>query len=68
MSDSSDATDKTDGKPGQVSEVGRMDAADADTPISDDQAVAGQPEGESGHTDEGPTGPNARMTEPGEGD
>ena len=45
---------------GQVSEVQRMDPADADTPISDDQSVAGSPDGESGDTDEGPTGPNSR--------
>ena len=49
---------------GQVSEVGRMDPAEADTPISDDQSVAGQPDGESGTTDEGPTGPNARVNAP----
>lgn len=52
---------------GQVSEVGAMDASQADTPISDDQSVAGQPDGESGTTDEGPTGPNARVDEPGDG-
>lgn len=46
---------------GQVSEVQRMDPRDADTPISDDQAVAGQPDGESGSVQEGPTGPNARV-------
>ena len=46
---------------GQVSEVQRMDPQDADTPISDDQAVAGQPDGESGSVQEGPTGPNARV-------
>lgn len=45
---------------GEVSEVQRMDPAEAETPISDDQAVAGQPDGESGKTDEGPTGPNSR--------
>ncbi|TIC81733.1 hypothetical protein [Nocardioides sp. GY 10127] len=45
---------------GQVSEVGALDPADADTPISDDQSVAGQPDGESGTVDEGPTGPNSR--------
>ncbi|NYI11160.1 hypothetical protein [Nocardioides marinus] len=43
---------------GQVSEVQSMDGADE--PISDDQAVAGQPDGESGEVDEGPTGPNSR--------
>ncbi|MCL8025804.1 hypothetical protein [Nocardioides bruguierae] len=45
---------------GQVSEVSAMDPADADTPISDDQSVAGQPDAESGAVDEGPTGPNSR--------
>ena len=49
-----------DDQGGQVSEVGRLDPADADTPISDDQSVAGSPSDESGETDEGPTGPNAR--------
>lgn len=44
---------------GQVSEVQQMPAEDADTEISDDQAVAGQPDGESGEVQEGPTGPNA---------
>jgi len=44
---------------GQVSEVGAMDPADADTPISDDQSVAGSPSDESGRPDEGPTGPNS---------
>ena len=43
---------------GQVSEVQNLDGADE--PISDDQSVAGQPDGESGDVDEGPTGPNAR--------
>lgn len=45
---------------GQVSEVQQMPPEEADTPISDDQAVAGQPDGESGEVQEGPTGPNAR--------
>ena len=46
---------------GQVSEVQQMDEQAADTPISDDQAVAGQPAGESGLAQEGPTGPNAEV-------
>ena len=46
---------------GQVSEVQQMRPEDADTAISDDQAVAGQPDGESGEVQEGPTGPNARV-------
>lgn len=46
------------GQGGQVSEVG--DLSRADEPISDDQSVAGQPDGESGEVDEGPTGPNSR--------
>ena len=49
-----------DGKQGQVSEIGRLDPAEADTPISDDQSVAGSPSDESGEVDEGPTGPNSR--------
>lgn len=61
--------DKTAGSSsgGQVSEVAALDPSQADTPISDDQSVAGQPDGESGRTDEGPTGPNARVDEPGNG-
>ena len=43
---------------GQVSSVQNMDSAGEE--ISDDQAVAGQPDGESGRVDEGPTGPNSR--------
>ncbi len=46
---------------GQVSEVQKMDPQDADTPISDSQAVAGQPDVESGDVQEGPAGPNARI-------
>jgi len=44
---------------GEVSEVTSLDPAAADVPISDDQAVAGYPDSESGQPDEGPTGPNA---------
>lgn len=55
----SDDTGKDDG--GQVSEVQQMHPDEAGTPISDDQAVAGQPDGESGEVQEGPTGPNARV-------
>lgn len=44
---------------GEVSEVASLDPAAADVPISDDQAVAGYPDSESGQPDEGPTGPNA---------
>jgi hypothetical protein len=45
---------------GQVSEVVRLDDADADTPISDSEHVAGDPESESGEPDEGEeTGPDA---------
>ncbi|MGA8255094.1 MAG: hypothetical protein WB767_00815 [Nocardioides sp.] len=44
---------------GTVSEVASMDPAEADTPISDDQAVAGYPPSESGMPDEGAAGPNA---------
>lgn len=43
----------------QVSEVASLDPAAADTPISDDQAVAGYPDSESGSPDEGAAGPNA---------
>ena len=46
---------------GQVSEVASMDPAAAGTPISDDQSVHGQPEGESGRVQEGPAGPNAKV-------
>ena len=44
---------------GEVSEVTSLDPAMADVPISDDQAVAGYPDSESGQPDEGPSGPNA---------
>jgi len=45
---------------GEVSEVGRLDPHEADTPISDSEAVAGYPESESGEPDEGrETGPDA---------
>jgi hypothetical protein len=47
---------------GQVSETGNL-RGDPDTPISDDQAVAGYPDSESGQADEGPSGPNANTTE-----
>lgn len=43
----------------QLSEVGRLDPLEADTPISDSQAVAGNPTDESGEPDVGPAGPNA---------
>jgi hypothetical protein len=46
---------------GQVSEVASMDPAAADTPISDDQSVAGNPTGESGEVQEPEeAGPNGR--------
>jgi len=45
---------------GQVSEVQKMDPDDAETPISDSQSMAGQPEGESGRPDVGPIGPGAK--------
>ncbi|WP_193608821.1 hypothetical protein [Nocardioides lijunqiniae] len=44
---------------GQVSEVASMDPAVADVPISDDQAVAGNPDDQSGEAQEGTAGPNA---------
>ncbi len=50
--------DHADSEQGQVSEVQSLDGAEE--PISDDQAVAGQPDAESGKADEGPTGPNSR--------
>ncbi len=55
MSDSKHQDDQD----GQVSEVTSMDPAEADTPISDDQAVAGYPDSESGRPDAGEAGPNA---------
>jgi hypothetical protein len=53
MSDSQD----NDSSGGQVSEVAAL--GDPDQPIDPSDSVAGQPEGESGKTDEGPTGPDA---------
>jgi hypothetical protein len=44
---------------GQVSEVASMDPAAADTPISDDQGVAGNPEADDA-LEEGEAGPNAK--------
>jgi hypothetical protein len=45
---------------GQLSETSRLDEKDADTPISDGDAVAGYPTSESGDAQEGDeTGPNA---------
>lgn len=41
---------------GQVSEVAGLGAGE---PVSDGDAVAGQPTDESGKVDEGPTGPDA---------
>lgn len=47
---------------GQVSEVASFgDPGDA---ISPEDSVAGAPEGESGHVDEGPTGPDAPTNDP----
>ena len=57
MSDSENNRDSD--QDGQVSEVASMDPAAADTPISDDQAVAGYPASESGDAQEGESGPNA---------
>ena len=44
---------------GQVSEAENL-RGDPETPIADDQAVAGYPDSESGTPDEGTAGPNAR--------
>lgn len=51
--------DGTQDEGGQVSEVASMDPAAADVPISDDQAVAGNPDDQSGEAQEGTTGPDA---------
>ncbi|MGA8850998.1 MAG: hypothetical protein WB508_04690 [Aeromicrobium sp.] len=53
---------------GQVSEVQKMDPADADTPISDSQAVDGQPDGPSDDVQEGARGPNAKTGRVGRGE
>ncbi|WP_323791499.1 hypothetical protein [Nocardioides sp.] len=57
--DRNDQDDQDDQK-GQVSEVSGMDPAEADTPVSDDQSVAGSPSDESGEVDAGITGPNSK--------
>jgi hypothetical protein len=44
---------------GQVSEVASLDPDAADVPISDDQAVAGNPDDQSGEVQEGTAGPDA---------
>ena len=48
-----------EGGEGQVSEAENL-RGDPETPIADDQAVAGYPDSESGAPDEGTAGPNAR--------
>lgn len=48
-----------DDSDGQVSEVASMDPAAAETPISDDQGVAGNPEAD-GATEGDEAGPNAK--------
>ncbi len=48
---------------GQVSEVSRLDPADADTPISDDQYVSGNPDAEPDEADPGQAGPNSKPSE-----
>jgi hypothetical protein len=58
--DSSDEQDRPtdrDGNEGQVSEL--AEAGGAPTPISAEDSVAGQPDGESGEVQEGSQGPNA---------
>ncbi len=57
---SHDAPTDQDGRTGQVAETGRLDPAEADTPISDDQSVAGSPSDESGKTDAGVAGANSQ--------
>ena len=47
---------------GQVSEVSSL--RDPDEAVSDGDAVSGQPEGESGKVDDGPTGPDAPTNAP----
>lgn len=61
MSDQQDGAEQ-----GQVSEVTSLDPDAADTPISDADAVAGQPDQESGDVQEEPkeAGPNARSGSP----
>ncbi|HEU5035469.1 MAG TPA: hypothetical protein VFT70_00580 [Nocardioides sp.] len=50
---------------GQVSEVSGMKAPGES--VSDGDAVSGQPEGESGKVDDGPTGPDAPTFDPDQG-
>lgn len=45
---------------GQVSEVGAMDPADADTEISDDQGVAGNPDADNALEEGEDAGPNGK--------
>lgn len=51
--------DGTQDDDAQVSEVASMDPELADVPISDDQAVAGNPDDQSGAAQEGTAGPDA---------
>ena len=54
------STERREDQDGQVSEVaGLPDPGTADASVSDGDSVAGQPDTESGETDEGPTGPDA---------
>jgi hypothetical protein len=57
-----DADRKPEDADGQVSEVASF--KEAGEAISPGDAVAGAPEGESGHVDEGPTGPDAPTNDP----
>ena len=50
---------------GQVSEVSGL--RDPGESVSDGDAVSGQPEGESGKVDDGPTGPDAPTNAPEQG-
>ena len=68
MSTASGNRPEHDEQDGQVSETGGLRRADTDDrssleapgdPVAPGDSVAGQPDGESGRTDEGPTGPDA---------
>ncbi len=60
MADAENPPTDQDGRTGEVAETGRMDPKDADTPVSDDQSVAGSPSDESTPQDEDGDDSNVR--------
>jgi hypothetical protein len=62
LSDVEGESEEGTAAPAEGSEAGQVSETDSlhgDAPIQPSDSVAGGPDGESGTTDEGPTGPNA---------